>query len=214
MRHTKLLQPIHEKCHARQVRTCKVICTTVTVNDNNVYEHCITRSNTVPIDYESSEPVFNLADPDDRYRLRLRQNDRYCSDDILKFIFANGSTWVLIQISMKFVPKSPVNNKPALVLVMAWRQTGELAQTEIEMVQRLGLLSQFPPFRYYPNFSVSPKHRLIIEHRTHIYIYIIYYIYIYVYIYIYHLPILYCTLTSFGNNRRMISVMTWCTQNM
>ena len=30
-----------------------------------------------------------------------------------------------IQISVKLVPKSPIDNKSALVQVMAWRQTGD-----------------------------------------------------------------------------------------
>ena len=31
---------------------------------------------------------------------------------------------ILIQISLKFVPKSPIDNKPALIQVMAWHQAG------------------------------------------------------------------------------------------
>ena len=31
-----------------------------------------------------------------------------------------------------------------------------------------GLLSRFPPFRYFPDFSTSPKHLLTIEYRVHI----------------------------------------------
>ena len=34
--------------------------------------------------------------------------------------------------------------------------------------QGWGLLSQFPPFRYFPNFSVSLKHTLPIEYRVYI----------------------------------------------
>ena len=32
----------------------------------------------------------------------------------------------------------------------------------------VGLLSQFPPFRYIPNFSASPKYMLAIEYHVHI----------------------------------------------
>ena len=32
---------------------------------------------------------------------------------------------ILIQISLKFVPKGPNDNMPALVQVMAWHQTGD-----------------------------------------------------------------------------------------
>ena len=47
------------------------------------------------------------------------------ADDILKWIFLNENGRILIQISLKFVPRSPVGNKPALVQVMAWRQPGD-----------------------------------------------------------------------------------------
>ena len=39
------------------------------------------------------------------------------ADDIFKCIFLNEND--RIQISLKFVPKSPLDNKPALVQVMA-----------------------------------------------------------------------------------------------
>ena len=35
-------------------------------------------------------------------------------------------------------------------------------------LQGWGLLSQFPPFRYFPNFSESQKHTLAIEYHVHI----------------------------------------------
>ena len=41
------------------------------------------------------------------------------ADDIFKCIFFNENNRIPIQISLKFVPKSPVNNKAALVQVMA-----------------------------------------------------------------------------------------------
>ena len=46
------------------------------------------------------------------------------TDDIFKSIF-NESVWISITISLKFVPKSPIDYKSALVQVMAWHQTGE-----------------------------------------------------------------------------------------
>ena len=41
-----------------------------------------------------------------------------------KYIFMNEISCILIQISLKFVPKSPIDNKSVLVQVMAWRFTG------------------------------------------------------------------------------------------
>ena len=45
------------------------------------------------------------------------------TDDIFKCIFFNEIDRIPSQISLKFVPKSPNDNKPALVQVMAWRRT-------------------------------------------------------------------------------------------
>ena len=41
------------------------------------------------------------------------------ADDIFKWIFLNGNDRILIQISLNFVPRSPIDNKPALIQVMA-----------------------------------------------------------------------------------------------
>ena len=45
------------------------------------------------------------------------------SDDIFKHIFLNEDDKIPIQMSLKLVPRSPIDNKPALVQVMAWRKT-------------------------------------------------------------------------------------------
>ena len=46
------------------------------------------------------------------------------ADDIFKCIF-NKSVLISITISLKFVPKGPIDYKSALVQVVAWRRTGE-----------------------------------------------------------------------------------------
>ena len=51
--------------------------------------------------------------------LWLRQNGRHFADDIFKCIFLNENVWILIKISLNFVPKDPINNIPALVQIMA-----------------------------------------------------------------------------------------------
>ena len=56
--------------------------------------------------------------------LRQRQNGRHFPDDMLKWIFLNENVWNTIKISLKFAPTSPINNIPALVQIMAWRQPG------------------------------------------------------------------------------------------
>ena len=57
--------------------------------------------------------------------LRPRQNGRHFPDDTFKWIFLNGNVWVSIEVSLKFVPKCPINNIPALVQIMAWRRPGD-----------------------------------------------------------------------------------------
>ena len=46
--------------------------------------------------------------------LRPRQDGRHFADDIFKCIFLNENVWIPIKISLKFVPKDPINNIPAL----------------------------------------------------------------------------------------------------
>ena len=43
------------------------------------------------------------------------QNWHHFADDIFRCIFVNEKFDILIKISLKFVPKGPIGNKPALV---------------------------------------------------------------------------------------------------
>ena len=47
------------------------------------------------------------------------------ADGIFKFIFLNEKYCILIKISLELVPKGPIDNKSALIQVMAWRWTGD-----------------------------------------------------------------------------------------
>ena len=40
---------------------------------------------------------------------------------IFQWIFLNENVWISINISLKFVPRGPIDNIPTLVQVMAWR---------------------------------------------------------------------------------------------
>ena len=42
-------------------------------------------------------------------------NGRHLPDNIFKCIFVNEKFWISIQISLKFVPGDPIDNKWALV---------------------------------------------------------------------------------------------------
>ena len=53
------------------------------------------------------------------------QNDRYFADDIFKCIFLNRNVEISIWISLKFVPRGPIDNKAAMVQEVACRRTGD-----------------------------------------------------------------------------------------
>ena len=57
--------------------------------------------------------VFNIL------RLKVKQKGWHFPDDIFKWIFLNENIWIWLNISLKFVPKDPINNIPALVQKMA-----------------------------------------------------------------------------------------------
>ena len=56
------------------------------------------------------------------YTMRLRQNGYHFAHNTFKRIFLNENVKISFNMSLKFVPKSPVNNILALVHIMAWRQ--------------------------------------------------------------------------------------------
>ena len=62
--------------------------------------------------------------------LRPRQNGRRFADDTFKRIFLNENVRISIKISLKFVPKGPINNTPALIQIMAWLQSGDKPLSE------------------------------------------------------------------------------------
>ena len=67
--------------------------------------------------------------------IEAETNGRHFADDIFKSIFLNENVWIPIKISLKFVPKGPINNNPALLQVMAWRRPGDKPLSEPMMVR-------------------------------------------------------------------------------
>ena len=59
---------------------------------------------------------FNSSPPE--------QKGRHFTDNIFRCIPVNEKFFILIKISLKFVPKGPIDNNPALVWIMAWRLLG------------------------------------------------------------------------------------------
>ena len=63
-------------------------------------------------------------------KLRPRQNGCNFSDDISNCIFWNENGWISITISLKFVPKGPIDNIPPLIRIMAWCWPGDKPLSE------------------------------------------------------------------------------------
>ena len=58
-------------------------------------------------------------------------------DNIFKYIFLNENVSISVKILWKFVPRGLINNIPALVQIMAWRQSGDKPSSEPMMVSLL-----------------------------------------------------------------------------
>ena len=57
------------------------------------------------------------------------------ANDNFECIFLNENDRIPFWISLKFVSRSPIDSKPALVQVMAWRQTGDKPLFELMLIQ-------------------------------------------------------------------------------
>ena len=68
--------------------------------------------------------------------LRPGQNGRHFPHGIFHSIFVNENIWTPIKISLKFVPKGPIDTIPALVQIMACRLIGAKPLSE-PMIIRL-----------------------------------------------------------------------------
>ena len=69
--------------------------------------------------------------------LRPRQNGHHLPNNIFKCIFLNENVWISIKISLKVIPKGPIDNIPALVQIMAWHRSGDKPSVEPMMVSLL-----------------------------------------------------------------------------
>ena len=79
------------------------------------HRHTMTADVTAPTLWRWLKSNINSSPPE--------QNGRHSADDIFKCISMKNPC-ILIRISLKFVSKGPINNKPELVQVMAWLRPG------------------------------------------------------------------------------------------
>ena len=102
-----------------------------------VMAQCPTGENSLPKSVLSSVTPYRVIRPQCVNTLRPRQNGRRFADDTFKHIFLNKNAGISIKISLKFVPKGPINNIPALIQIMAWRRSGDKPLSEPMMVSLL-----------------------------------------------------------------------------
>ena len=76
---------------------------------------------------------------------------------ILQMIFSGAFSWkfcILIEISLKFVSKGPIDNNPALVKKMAWHQIGDKLLSEpilTKIIWRIYAALWGDEFNFYAN---------------------------------------------------------------
>ena len=106
-------------------------CRNAIMWSSQIWYHCDDRCHQLHsfVQGHGTEWLFNT--------LRPRQNGRRFADDTFKHIFLNENVRISIKISLKFVPKGPINNNPALVQIVAWRRSGDKPLFEPMMVSLL-----------------------------------------------------------------------------
>ena len=110
--------------------------------------------------------------------LRPGQNGRNFADDIFKCIFLNENVWIPIKILLKFVPKGPINNIPALVQILAWRRPGDKPLFEPMLVRlpthicvtRLQWVNSTASGKYDNNFKSIVSKFIIQNNSLHEYV--------------------------------------------
>ena len=66
--------------------------------------------------------------------IEAETNGRHFADDIFKCILANENVRIPIKMSLKCVPKGPINIIPAMFEIMAWRRPGDKPLSEAMLV--------------------------------------------------------------------------------
>ena len=121
------------RCYTNSRQTIQTRCKNIRYFRTDTYKDPCCKHWSFPLPYP-----YNIATSGQHSRwlntLRPRQNARHFADDIFKCFFLNDSVWIPIEISLKFVPRGPINNIPALVQIMAWRRPGDKPLSEPMMV--------------------------------------------------------------------------------
>ena len=106
---------------------------------------------------------YGITRPQWLNTLRLIQNDHHFSDDIFKSISLNENCCLLMKISLKFIPKVPINNIPSLAQIMAQRRPRKKPLSEPMMVNSQTLLCVTRP-----QWVNTPRYEQYHQHFTDI----------------------------------------------
>ena len=112
-------------------RFCKIIRFVAWCNNiNTKITGGLLQINKAPCSYRKILAPLYISH-DDLIKYWGRDRDRHnFADDIFKGIFLNENVWISLKISMKFVPKVPINIIPALVQIMVWRRPDDKPLSE------------------------------------------------------------------------------------
>ena len=95
------------------------------------------QTGSMPLPEPMKSTIYGVTRPQCVKSLRPRQNGCHFAENIFKYIFLNDNAWISIKISLKFVPKGPINNIPAFVQIMAWCRPGDKPLSEPMMIRLL-----------------------------------------------------------------------------
>ena len=82
-----------------------------------------------------------------KQHIEAETNGRNFADDIFKCISLNENFWIPIKISLKFVPKGPINNILAMVQITAWCRPGDKPLSEPMLLFLLTYMRHSAPMR-------------------------------------------------------------------
>ena len=99
--------------------------------------------------------------------LRPRQNGGHLADDTFKRIFLNENVRISIKISLRFVPKGPINNNASLVQIMARRPSGDKPLPEPMIVSLLTHICVTRPQWVISKFNQVTRINLKVKHAGH-----------------------------------------------
>ena len=129
--------------------------------------------------------------------LKVRKNSGHFMYDIFKCIFINENHYSLIDISMIFFPKGPINNMPALVQIMTWHQTGDKLLSESMINLPHVTFNSYALGKFESNFRYAIFKQILVTGGWG---------------FSYEISLIWMSLDFTVNQSTLVQVMAWCRQ--